>query len=462
MAHDRDWQMTNKRQMKLGTFLSSSGEHIGAWRHPDTPRQDRAGFAQYLEAARVAEAALFDMILIADVSPSGTTPLDTLMRDASSERLDPMMLMAALAVTTEHIGLVATGSTSFEQPYHIARRIASADHLSRGRAGWNCVTTANPSMALNFSQEKHLPPKQRYDRAEEFVDVVRGLWDSWDDDAFVRDKENALYFKPEGLHVLSHKGQHFAVRGPLDAIRSPQGRPVIVQAGSSEPGRALASRAVDVVFTTHQSLSSARAFYTDIKERAARYGRPPEEVLVLVALMPVVGATRAEARAKLDELDNLIHPTVALSRLASRLGDIDLSGYAPDEPLPEILPSGDGMQSRRQPFLDLAKREGLTMMQLAAKTAGNRGHWTLTGTASEIADEMEAWFDGGADGFLLVPPRTPASLREFGAAVVPELQRRGLFRTAYEGRTLRENLGLQHPPRGSGIVPISGTAHGPR
>ncbi len=437
--------MTARRMMRLGSFLTAIGEHMAAWRHPEAPAGDRAAFAPYLEIARVAEDALFDLLLIGDVGPNSDAPLDTLVLNHGYDRLDPMMLTAALAVTTRRIGLVATGSTSFETPYHIARRFLSADHLSAGRAGWNCVTTSNVSMARNFSQDAHPGHGDRYDRAEEFVDVVRGLWESWDDDAFVRDKASGVYFKPEGLHLLNHVGPHFKVRGPIDAVRSPQGRPVIVQAGSSEPGRNLAARIADVVFTTHQTLASARDFYRDIRARAAGFGRDPDDVKVLVALMPVVGATQAAARAKLAELDALVHPKLALARLSHALGGVDLSPYPPDGPVPNDLPKGIGMQSRRQPLLDLAARENLSLLQLAGRTAGNRGHWTLADTAEAIADHLQEWFDGGADGFLLVPPRTPESLREFAAAVVPELQRRGLFRTTYEGATLRANLGLPDP-----------------
>ncbi len=444
--------MANDRKMRLGTFLSAGGEHVAAWRHPDAANLDRASFPQYLEAARIVEEALFDLILIGDAAPSSDAPIESLMRDTTSERLDPLPLISALAVTTRHIGLIATGSTSFDQPYSLARRIASVDHLSNGRAGWNCVTTSIVSTALNYNRDKHFSPAERYARAEEFVDVVAGLWDSWDDDAFVRDKESGIYFQPGGMHVLGHKGEHFSVRGPLDVRRSAQGRPVIVQAGSSEPGRQLAARVADVVFTTHQSLSSARDFYEDIKARAVKMGRSPQSILILVALMPVVGATEQEAQAKLDQLDSLIPPEIAIARLSSKLGGIDLSPYAPDAPMPMDLPEGDGMQSRRAPFLDLARREGLTLLQLAARTAGNRGHWTVAGTAQQIADRMQEWFfEGGADGFLLVPPRTPESLHEFAMSVVPELQRRGLFRTEYEGSTLRENLGLPRPARGAGF-----------
>jgi FMN-dependent oxidoreductase (nitrilotriacetate monooxygenase family) len=435
--------------MRLGTFLSSSGEHVGAWRHHDTPSQTRASFGQYLQSAKVAEESLFDLILLGDVSPSNDSPVETLMYNAAVERLDPFMLISALAVTTKNIGLVPTGSASFEQPYHIARRIASLDHLSEGRGGWNCVTTSNASMALNFNQESHLPPEQRYARAEEFVDIVMGLWDSWDDDAFIREKASGIYFHADGLHVLNHKGPHFKVRGPLDHIRSRQGRPVVVQAGSSEAGRELGARTADVVFTTHQNLSSAQSFYADIKERAARFGRDPDQVLVLVALMPVIGADKKVAQDKLDELDCLIPQSVAISRLAEYLGGIDLSPYPPNEPVPHNLPEAKGIQSRRQSLIDLGQRDGLTLAQLAQKMAGTRGHWVVTGTSCDVADAMQDWFEGrGADGFLLVPPRTPFSLEQFRDSVIPELQGRELFRTAYEGQTLREHLGLHRPARG--------------
>ncbi|MCS0495535.1 LLM class flavin-dependent oxidoreductase [Ancylobacter sp. MQZ15Z-1] len=438
--------MTKARHIKFGTFLSVGGEHVAAWRHPDTAPHLHGSFAANLELARAAEEALLDLILVADVGPPILAPMESLSTDPVIERLDPLVTVSALAVSTRHIGLISTASTTFEQPYHVARRIASLDHVSGGRAGWNCVTSSNVAMALNFSNREHLAPAERYARAEEFVDVVRGLWNSWDDDAFVLDRDGPRYFEPAGLHVLNHAGKYFSVRGPLDVARCPQGQPVIVQAGSSEPGRALAARVADVVFTTHTTTEAACAFYADIKARAASYGRDPDSVLVLLALMPSIGPTEAEAKERLEALDRLIPAPIALARLSAKLGSIDLSGYDPNAPLPEDLPAGTGMLSRRQPFIDLAKREGLTMMELAARTAGNRGHWTVAGTGVQIADAIQQRFEvGAADGFLLVPPLSPSGLGDFGREVVPVLQERGLYRTGYDGAMLREMLGLPRP-----------------
>jgi FMN-dependent oxidoreductase (nitrilotriacetate monooxygenase family) len=360
------------------------------------------------------------------------------------DRLDPMVLSTALAMGTERIGIVTTLSTTYDEPYHVARKIGSLDHVTGGRAGWNVVTTANETDAQNFSRARHYAHGDRYARAEEFVDVVRGLWGSWDKDAFVRDKENGIFFRPGSLHVLNHKGHHFSVRGPLDVRPTPQGRPVLVQAGSSESGKALGSRVADVAFSTHQSLSSAKAFRDEVRQRAVVHGRAPDELSVMMALIPVLGATEQEANAKFEQILALIDPVVALPQLSSYLGRIDLTQYPLDEPIPDDLPPGDGMgtTSRRGPILELSRRENLTLRQLAQRVAATRGHWTLVGTASQIADQMEAWFIGGAtDGFLIVP-LISASLADFAREVVPELQRRELFRTAYEGRTLRENLGL--------------------
>lgn len=439
--------MASRRMMKFSTFLTAGGEHIAAWRHPEVELTTRAEIAHYVNAARILERGLFDMILIGDVAPSSNEPVEVLSRGPGYDKLDPLMMLAALAMTTERIGLAPTISTTYNEPFHIARKLASLDHISHGRAGWNIVTTMNATDSLNFSQDRHAAHDDRYARAEEAVDVVCGLWASWDEDAFIRDKASGIYFKPEGLHVLHHKGAHFSVRGPLDIIPPPQGRPVLIQAGSSDIGRELGARVADIIFSTQQSMQAAMTFARDVRERAGKYGRGAEEVAVLMAVVPVVGGTDAEARAKFDEIQALVHPVVALPQLASSLGGIDLSVYPLDEPLPAELPAGNGMISRRAGILELAQREGLTLRQLAVRVAGTRGHWTLIGTPEMIADRLEEWFlNRAADGFLLVPAILPGGFEDFVSSVIPELQRRSLFRTAYEGTTLRENLELPLRP----------------
>lgn len=438
--------MRNDRPMRLGTFLTAGGENMAGWRHPSVWFASRACFHDYLEATRLAEAAMFDLVLVADVAPSSRDPIEVLSRYAGYDHLEPLTLLSALAVTTEHIGLVATASTTYNEPFHVARKFASIDHLSRGRAGWNIVTTMTDTDALNFSRQAHVAHDERYARAEEFVDVVRGLWRSFDRDAFIRDKASGIYFKPEGLHLLDHKGPHFSVRGPIDIVPTPQSEPIMVQAGSSGPGMALGARVADVIFSTQQSVASGRAFCEGMREKARSFGRSGDDVVVLMALIPVVGATEAEARRKFDAIQALIDPIVALPQLSNYLGGIDLAAYDLDHPLPDDLPPGDGLQitSRRGPILELAHREGLTLRQLAQRIAGTRGHRSLIGTATSIADDLEEWVSSGAaDGFLLVPPILPESLQDFATEVVPELQRRGLMRITRPRGTLRESLGLE-------------------
>lgn len=433
------------KKLRLGTFMSIGGENIGAWRHPDNQFPSRADFRCYLDAAEIAQRALFDLILVADVPPQADQPLDILRRLATYDRLEPAMVSAALAVSTRDIGIVPTLSTTYNEPYHIARKVASLDHLSQGRAGWNIVTGANETEAWNFNRNEHPAAHDRYGRAEEFVDVVRGLWNSWERDAFIRDKQSGIYFDPEKLHILNHKGTHFTVRGPLDVIPTPQSQPVLVQAGSSEDGKALGSRVADVIFTTQQSMNASVAFCADMRRQAVSHGRQPHDLSVLIALIPIVAETEAAARARFDEVMSLIDPALSLPQLSRYFRGIDFTVYDLDKPLPRDLPegSGQGTISRRQSILDMAEREGLNLRQLAQRIAGTRGHLTMIGTPKTIADEMERWLHAGAaDGFLIVPQMLPHHLRDFAEQVVPELQRRGLFRTVYEGATLRENLGL--------------------
>ncbi|WP_454915564.1 LLM class flavin-dependent oxidoreductase [Xanthobacter sediminis] len=436
---------TRNGQLKLGAFHYFTGHHVAAWRHPDAWAGD--DIRHYIEFARLAEAAKFDAFFLADGVGVRLRNPEAASRKAHSgvSVFEPLTLLSHLAAFTSRIGLVATASTTFSDPYNLARQFASLDHLSQGRAGWNLVTSNEPEVALNFGHAAPVPHAERYDRAEEFADVVTGLWDSFEDDAFVRDRASGRYYDPAKLHVLDHKGRHFSVKGPLNVPRTPQGRPVIVQAGSSEPGRELAARTAEVIFTAQQTTPEAVAFYKDVKGRLARYGRSPDDLKILPGVFPVVGRTRAEAEDKFDALQNLISPEVGLDLLSNHTGGFDLSGYPLDGPLPE-LPATQGGLSRQTLVSELARRENLTIRQLYLRIAGARGHWQVVGTPTEIADLLQERFEAhGADGFNIMAPLVPTGFTDFIELVLPELRRRGLFRTEYEGATLRENLGLKRP-----------------
>lgn len=438
---------TKPKQLRLGAFLMSSGHHLASWRYPAAQANGGLSFDHFRRIAQTAERGKFDMIFFADgvaVRDRDQGP-EVLSRTGHLVHFEPLTLLSALAVVTERIGLVATVSTTYNEPFHLARKFASLDYLSGGRAGWNLVTSATTAEARNFNLEKHPDHAPRYDRAREFVEVVTKLWDSWEDDAFVRDKESGLYFDPDKLHVPNHKGEHFSVKGPLNVARPIQGYPVIIQAGSSEDGKNLAAQTAEVIFTAQQTLADAQAFYADVKGRLAKYGRHPDQLKIMPGIFPVIGSTEQEAREKFAEIQQLIHPQVGLSLLAGMLGEVDLSKYPLDGPLPEI-PHTELHQSRQQLLLELAQREHFTIRQLYEAIAGARGHWQVVGTPEQIADQMEERFlNGGADGFNVMPPYLPGGLEEFVDHVIPELQRRGLFRTEYEGHTLRENLGLARP-----------------
>lgn len=433
--------------MCLGAFLYPTGYHVAAWRHPDVPSDAGVNIRHYTELARTAERGLFDFLFLPDSAAMRGKDLSALSRTAIRyvAQFEPLTLLGALAAVTERIGLTATVSSSYNEPYHVARKIASLDHISSGRAGWNLVTSQNPEEALNFGWDSQPDHAARYGRAREFAEVVDGLWRSWDEDGFVRDKEQGLFFDPAKLHVLAHQGEHFTVRGPLNVPRSPQGLPVTIQSGSSEAGRDLAARYADIVFTAQFGFDGAHAFRTDIKDRAERQGRDPDSVKVLVGVMPFVGEDAVEAQAKSDRLQELIHPEVALSLLGSELGGVDLGGCDPDGPLPELPPSNAG-KSRQALLVEMAESEGLSVLELARRVAGSRGHWQPVGAAEECADELERWFrEGAADGFIVIPAQLPGSLGDFVDTVIPSLQRRGVFRRSYHGRTLREHLGLPRP-----------------
>jgi FMN-dependent oxidoreductase (nitrilotriacetate monooxygenase family) len=433
-------------QLKLGAFFHPTGHHIASWLHPGAQIDAGTNFKHYMELAQTAERAKFDFIFLADAAAVRHGNLQALRRwPQYMAYFEPITLLSALAAVTEHIGLVSTATTSYNEPYHIARKYGSLDHISNGRAGWNVVTSGNQSESWNFGRESHFEHGDRYDRAREFLLVTKGLWDSWDDDAFVRDRESAIYFDPEKLHVLAHKGQHFSVRGPLNVARPPQGYPVIVQAGASEVGREFAAEMAEVIFTTAETIAKAKSFYDDVKGRMAKYGRSPDDLKIMPGLNPIVGRTEAEAEEKYERLQSLIHPEVGLELLSAALGGFDLSPYDLDGPLPDV-PEHNGSKAHYKQVMDMSRVEGLTIRQIYMRYAGARGNRTVRGTPQQIADQMEDWFRKECiDGFLIQPPYLPEGLNEFVATVIPELQRRGLFRTEYQGRTLRENLGLPRP-----------------
>ncbi|KAF0815163.1 Nitrilotriacetate monooxygenase component A [Andreprevotia sp. IGB-42] len=437
-----------KEQIRLGAFLQATGHHVASWRHPQADADAGLNFEHYKAVTQLAERAKFDAIFLADGVGvrDRSTSVEALSRNGKLATFEPLTLFSALSAVTEHIGFIATASTSYNEPYHLARQFASLDWLSDGRAGWNVVTSGTEAEALNFNREKHFEHANRYERADEFVDVVGGLWDSWEDDAFKIDKESGVFFDQDKLHVLNHKGTHFSVKGPLNVARTPQGHPVIVQAGASEPGKELAARTAEVIFTAWQTLEEAQAFYADVKGRLTKFGRTPDQLKVMPGVFPVIGKTQEEAEAKYQLLQQLIHPSVGLALLGGVYGGKDLSSFELDAPPPPFPDDTNGSKSRLKLVRDLAEREGLTLRQLYERIAGARGHWTVVGTPEHIADQLQLWFENGAaDGFNVMPPWLPGGLEEFVEHVVPILQQRGLFRTEYEGSTLRENLGLPYP-----------------
>ncbi len=426
-----------KKQMHLGLFLQGAGHHVAGWRHPDA-ESGSENFDLLRRLAKEAEDAKFDMVFLADGLTSGADAHPSMVA-----RFEPLTLLSALAMVTDKIGLAATASTTYGEPYHTARAFASIDHLSHGRAAWNIVTTSYARTANNFSKS-HPDHDERYVVAEEFVDVVRGLWDSWDDDAFPKDKEKGIYADPSKVHVLNHKGKYYSVQGPLNIPRSPQGHPVLIQAGSSGPGQDLAARIADIVFTAQQSLEEAQAFYASLKERVAKAGRDPDSVAVMPGFMPIIGASFEDAAEKLKELNRWTDIKSAMPLLEERIGH-SLADYDLDGPLPD-LPISDQLRSRAELLRDLARRENLTIRDLALRVAAGRGHHIVLGTAEQIADRMQEWFEGNAaDGFNVMPPYFPGGLEDFNSKVVPILQERGLFRKEYTGTTLREHLGIARP-----------------
>lgn len=436
--------MSETRQLKLGAFLRPASIHTAGWRYPGAFTDANFNFAHHVRFAQTLERGRFDAIFLADHLALMNMPMPALQRSATVTSFDPLTLLPALAAVTEHIGLMATASTTYNDPYHVARKFASLDHLSGGRAGWNVVTSANPDEALNFGKEQHLEHDERYRKGREFYEVVTKLWDSWADDAFLRDAESGLYFDPEKLHPVEHKGRYFSVRGALNVARPVQGWPVIVQAGASEVGRQFAAEIAEVVFGSSSDLAAGQRYYADLKGRMKRLGRDPDHLKVLPGCFVVIGDTRAEARQKKKRLDGLVHAESSIATLSVLLG-VDASGFALDEPLPE-MPETNASQSSRNKLTQYSERDKMTVRELAQLVGGSFGALEMVGTANAIADQMEEWLHGEAcDGFNIMFPYLPGGLDDFVEQVVPELQRRGLFRTEYEGRTLRENLGLPRP-----------------
>lgn len=435
--------MAARGQMRLGAFMRPVGIHTGWWRYPGAYPDANFNLNHLIRFIQKLEAGKFDAWFMADHLAVLNMPMAALKRSATVTSFDPLTLLPALAMMTRHIGLIATASTTFEPAYMIARRFASLDHISNGRAGWNLVTTSNPDAALNFGLTEHMEHGERYRRAREFYDVVTGLWDSFAEDAFVRDVEEGIYFNPDRMHVLDHQGEFLSVRGPLNIGRPIQGWPVIVQAGASDAGRQLAGETAEMVFASGGNLADAKATYADIKGRGRAVGRDPDHIKILPGCLVVVGDTAEEARAKRALLDSRVHPDSGIASLSIALGH-DASVFDLDGPLPDI-PESNASKSGRQRVIDRARRDNLTVRQLAT-IAGSYGGLAMVGTPKMIVDQMEEWFFGEAcDGFNIMFPWVPGGLDEFVDRVVPELQRRGLFRTEYEGTTLRENLGLPRP-----------------
>ncbi len=437
--------MANSRKMNLGLLLTANGAHFGSWRLPEATPQASFTLDHYVQIAKHAERGLLDFVFIAD--SLGLYPMPnprTAGRMLPISHLEPFTLLSALAAVTRHIGFIGSATTTYNQPFQVARVIASLDHISGGRAGWNLITSGNPAEAWNFGYAQHPDHADRYERANEFADVVIGLWESWTPDAFGYDKAAGRYFDPAKMRILNHAGAAFNVRGPLNLARSPQGRPVIAQAGSSEAGRHLAARVGEVIFTAQQTFEAAKAFYDDMQRRVTAAGRSANDIRILPGVVPIVGHSDGEAQIARRRIDGAFDPVLGIETLSVEFG-IDMSIYPLDEPLPKNLPTSATTMSRRELLVAEAERDGLTLRQLAGRTA-SLGHWTLCGSPATIADALEAWHDGGAaDGFILMPATQPDGFKDFVDLVVPELQRRSLFRRAYDHTMLRENLGLSIP-----------------
>ncbi|MFT5390643.1 MAG: FMN-dependent oxidoreductase (nitrilotriacetate monooxygenase family) [Gammaproteobacteria bacterium] len=431
--------------MHLNLFIHSRGHHEASWRHRDASTKPLTDISYFQDLAHRAEAGLFDSLFLADQLALGED-----ISSAPRTWLEPLTVLGALAVSTKRIGLIATASTTYTEPYNLARQFASLDHMSGGRVGWNIVTSWSVAAASNYGDEAQVSHAERYERAEEFMQVANGLWNSWADDTITDDRENGRYARDGRIHAINHAGPHYQVAGPLNVPRCPQGHPVLVQAGSSATGRAFAARHAEAIFTAHLEKATAQEFYVDIKARLRAIGRQANQALVLPGLSPMIASTETEAKKMAQDLNELADPETGRKRLSGRFGGHDFSHLPLDRPLtPEDFPDPktvEAARSRAEVIVGLVRREQPTLRQLLATLAGARGHFTVAGTPEQIADLMEDWFkDSAADGFNIMPPILPSMLDAFISEVIPLLQRRGLFRTAYEGNTLREHYGLDRP-----------------
>jgi FMN-dependent oxidoreductase (nitrilotriacetate monooxygenase family) len=443
---------SKKRQLVLNVFLQRFGHHLAAWRHSSSKDNGRPNLDWWVRGAQLAEAAKFHTFFLADfIGRSGEITADT-GRSGISYQFEPFTLLSAIATATKNIGLVATVNTNYDHPYHVARKFTSLDHLSNGRAGWNIVSSYSPHTALNFGLDEQRAHEDRYARAAEFVELSKRLWDSWDDDAFDHpDRAAGQFYDPAKSHPLQFNGEHFSSDGLLDFPRPIQGYPVLVQAGNSDTGREFAARIAEMSYCSAQSLDVAQAFYKDVKSRMVKYGRAEDQLKITPGLSVVVAETDQEAQDKFGELQSLVDVSNV------HFGGFDLSGYDVDGPLPDLpYQSGENGRGRFQQQLDLARRENLSIRQLVLRFRVARGHLQAVGSVKTVADTIEQWFvERGADGFNVVPPYLPQGFEDFTRLVVPELQRRGIFRTEYEGETFRENLGLDRPENTFTQAPVT-------
>ena len=432
--------MTNQRMMRLGAFLAGTGSNMASWRHPDAVPDAAINLDYYKQLTRRAEEAKLDFVFFGDGLYISEKSHPNFLN-----RFEPLTLLAALAMDTKQIGLAATLSTSYSEPFTVARQFASIDHISEGRAGWNIVTSPLEGSALNYSKAEHPQHDLRYRMAVEYLEVTKGLWDSWEDDAFVRNKETGQFIDPHKLHRVNHKGEFFSVQGPLTISRSKQGRPILIQAGSSEAGKEFASQVADAVFTGQATIEDAQEFYQDVKGRAVKHGRRSEEILMLPGCNPIVGATPEEAEAKYQEISNLVVIDDALNYLGRYFNDLDFTQYDLDEQFPDL---GDfarnGWESATDRIKKVSREEGLTLRQMALRSTTPKS--PFIGTPEQVADTMQSWFEAGAaDGFMMNASVLPQGFNDFVDLVLPVLKDRGLFRTEYEHDTLRGNLGLAKP-----------------
>ncbi len=432
--------MPNGRKMRIGAFLAGTGGNMASWRHPKAVADGAINLEYYRGLTRKAEAAKLDFVFFGDGLYISEKSHPNFLN-----RFEPLTLLAALAMDTTHIGLAATLSTTYSDPYTVARQFASIDHISGGRAAWNIVTSPLEGSALNYNKPEHPQHDLRYRMADEYVEITKGLWDSWEDDAFVRDKGRGVFFDPEKMHRVNYKGEFYSVQGPLNISRSPQGQPVLIQAGASEAGKEFAAKQADLIFTTSGNLASAMGFRDDVKDRAVRYGRSAEEMYILPSCSPVVGQTEADAEAKYQEICDLVSIEDSLNYLGRYFNDIDFTQFELDEQFPEL---GDfarnGWESSTDRLKQMAREEKLTLRQMAHRATNPKS--AFMGTPERVADIMQEWFESGAaDGFMLNGAVLPQVFDDFIDQVLPILKERGLFRTEYEASTLRGNLGLAVP-----------------